>query len=176
MPRLFGGLVDVCYGQFYLVHGGEEGVDMLAAFRGQANGLCGASVPGILNLMASTHTGSVALTIDAHEHAPALDDAWEEIVEAPFHATGETLVLVEMMSETTRNLPLAPGEYRVRYCAFAMDNGGDADTLQPGEAAPDRYHLDLWRASPAKDEVIKQTSQAAAYWHRWAKRPDQNVA
>lgn len=176
MPRVFDGLVRVDYGQFYLAHGlGDDGPDLLEAFRGQANGLCGAVMPGLLFLETATTSGKVGVTIDVHENAPPIDDMWEEIVEVPFEAIGEELNLIEMLSGRTKNLPLPPNAYRVRYCIRGMDQIRDPD-LHVGEVGADCYHLAFWPAAHAPDAIIKQTSERAAYWNEWVKRPNQDVA
>ena len=38
-----------------------------------------------------------------------------------------------------------------------------------GEAAPDRYLLQLWPSPRRADIVVRQTSEAAAYWHSEAR-------
>jgi hypothetical protein len=38
-----------------------------------------------------------------------------------------------------------------------------------GELAPDRYLLQLWPAPAAPDEIEKETSAVAGYWHRVAR-------
>ena len=71
---------------------------------------------------------------------------------------------------------MLPGSYRVRYSATGMDRGGDADTLERGQAADDRYHLDFWPAPPEPDAVLKRTSLTADYWHGWVGRSNQDTA
>ena len=51
-----------------------------------------------------------------------------------------------------------------------MDAGKDLDTPDEGELAPDRYLLQLWPAPAAPDEVVKESSAIAGYWHRVARR------
>ncbi|MFG2050590.1 hypothetical protein ACGFIW_24525 [Micromonospora sp. NPDC048935] len=89
--------------------------------------------------------------------------------------------------------------YRARYCATGMDEGSDPfGGLDPDERAedddtyldrrPDRYLLCLWpdgttdgdsdrggtdggagAGQTRSDAILRQTSGAAAYWHRWAR-------
>lgn len=132
-------------------------------------------MPELLFLITATHSGVVTVAIEVHDQAPAIDEVWEEIVEVPFEAFWEKLTLIEMLKGTTRDLPLAPGGYRVRYCARGMAQIRDPD-LDVSEVGADCYHLDFWPAATAPDAIIKQTSASAAYWHDWVKRPNQDVA
>jgi hypothetical protein len=49
-------------------------------------------------------------------------------------------------------------------------SGKELDTTEEGEAAPDRYLLQLWPAPEAPDVLVRQTSAIAAYWHSVARR------
>jgi hypothetical protein len=68
--------------------------------------------------------------------------------------------------------PLALDEidYRVRYCGWGMDAGHQAGPQMDGEPLVDRYLLQFWPAPPEPDQVIKQTSAQAAYWHHKARK------
>jgi hypothetical protein len=96
---------------------------------------------------------------------------WEEIVEASLNvdATITNLALVEWGGGAVYPIPLAPGSYRVRYCARGMDLGRDRGTTLEDDDIVDFYSLAFWPAEAAKDRVIKQTSKAAAYWHSYAR-------
>jgi hypothetical protein len=84
MTRVFEGKIHVDYSQAYVLVGEIGTPDLYDAFRGQTNGLCGAAVRGALWLITGMHTGRVGFTVDVLDAPPPLDDAWEEIVEAPF--------------------------------------------------------------------------------------------
>jgi hypothetical protein len=47
-----------------------------------------------------------------------------------------------------------------------MDAGEDRDTLDVGEAPVDHYLLQFCPGGPGPDRILRQTSRAAAYWHR----------
>jgi hypothetical protein len=180
MQILFDGPVPVAYGQAYVLSG--ELPDMTAAFAGQVNGLCGAGDPGALFLMTGTHSGEVHFTIEHHdEEPPAAAAEWEDVVEVPFVPRAGTVDLVPWGDGTLAELPLTPApRYRVRYCAAGMDEGSnpygsfDPDEIEDGDFAymeqrPDRYLVCFWpEASGRPDEILRQTSRAAAYWHGWA--------
>ncbi len=57
-------------------------------------------------------------------------------------------------------------DYRVRYYAKGMDAARELDTTGDDGRPVDSYKLVFWPALPAPDEVVKQTSNDAAYWHR----------
>jgi hypothetical protein len=163
MTTLLDGPIDVHYGFLFLAHpdviAGEE-----FGREGQANGLCGAAVPGLLSMTTGLHTGEVPVRIEWHADEPPLDDSWEETVEVPYDAPATDLVLSAFEDFRDVSLPRA-GPHRARFSASGMDGGNELDTPDEGEAAPDRYLLQLWPAPPAPDRVVKQTSKIAAYWH-----------
>ncbi len=66
-------------------------------------------------------------------------------------------------------LPLPAADYWVRYCARGMQHGSDLDTSQDPDRPADSYSLTFWPAPPAPDQVVKQTSDIAAYWHATAR-------
>ncbi|MFJ2271880.1 hypothetical protein ACIO8F_40885 [Streptomyces sp. NPDC087228] len=81
----------------------------------------------------------------------------------------ERTSLVQWASEAAWDLDLTPTDYRVRYCARGMDEGRELDTRVTGEPQTDSYLLQFWPAPPRPDRVIRQTSQNAAYRHRYAR-------
>ncbi|MEU8633780.1 hypothetical protein AB0C38_16530 [Amycolatopsis sp. NPDC048633] len=170
MRTVVHGDIHVHYGQLY-VHseGGEpfEG-DLSACFAGQRNGLCGAAVAGTLFLLTGLHTGEVGFTAEVHETEPP-GAGGEDVVEAPFRAEGRAM-LVTWGGGDWWDLELAPGDYRVRYSATAMDAGREQDTRLDGEPARDSYLLQFWPAPPAPDAVVRQHSAVAAYWHDFARK------
>ncbi|MEU8653577.1 hypothetical protein [Streptomyces sp. NPDC048737] len=138
------------------------------AFAGQSGGLCGAAVPGALWLSTGLHTGDVGFVVEVHDVPPALDPDWEEVVEVSFRPVSERTSLVQWAGEAAWDLDLTRTDYRVRYCARGMDEGRERDTRVSGEPQADSYLLQFWPAPPRPDRVIRQTSQIAAYWHRYA--------
>jgi hypothetical protein len=188
MARVFSGSLPVHYSQAYVLTGEMTNPDFFSAFRGQANGLCGAAVRGALWLTTGLHTGRVGFTVDVLDAAPPLDDAWEEIVEVSFTVPGDDeefeyydeyrgdeieiteryVSLLGWGGSGYCDIPISPGSYRVRYCARGMDIGRRRDTLIDDEDLVDFYSLAFWPAEPEPDCVIKQTSEIAAYWHKCA--------
>ena len=166
---LFDGRLHVHYGQAYVFSGadGDTG-EMDTCFRGQTNGLLGAGQPGMLFFFTGLHTGSVELTVDVVEREPQLDEQWEECVEVSFAPADQDVRLVDWDRQLVCQLPVKMGDYRVRYAALGMDRGQAADTIVEGEHPVDSYALWFWPAFPAPDRILKQTSQAARYWHDWA--------
>ncbi|MEV0374585.1 hypothetical protein AB0I10_33185 [Streptomyces sp. NPDC050636] len=164
MRTVLDGEVHVHYGQIY-VESGEDDCDLHESFAGQANGLCGGAVPGGLFLITGLHTGSVGFTVEVHDHAPPLDEAWEEIVEVSFTPASAETLLVEWGGGDCWPLHLEQTGYRVRYSGHGMDEARELDTRLDPEPQRDRYLLQFWPAPPVADRVIKQTSQNAAYWH-----------
>jgi hypothetical protein len=139
--------------------------DIQMAFRGQANGLLGAAVPGVLVLTTALHTGEVGFRVVVHDCEPPPDDSWEEVVEASFQAgTGQTVVR-DWNGVTVCAVPLAAGSHRVRFAGSRMDEASEADTLLDGVDPIDSYELTFWPSPVHADEVIKQTSAIAEYWH-----------
>ncbi len=51
------------------------------------------------------------------------------------------------------NLPIASGNYRIRYCARNMDKAKDVDTLLENEDTIDFYALYVWPDEVALDEI-----------------------
>ncbi len=163
------GTIWVAYAQAY-VQCTDDAPMPDRAFDGQRNGLCGAAVPGALFLRTGTHTGRVGFTVEAHNAAPPVDDEWEEVVEATFVPVSPDARLVEWGggSGSPVDLGLDERPWRVRYCAIGMDAGHGAGPAQDGEASVDRYLLQFWPAPPDGDQIVRQTSQQAAYWHSHA--------
>ncbi len=165
---LMNGPAHVHYGQIYVESGSAFPDDPVGeGFGGQRNGLCGAAVPGFLCLLTGLHTGEVGFTVEVHEEPPLVDESWQEIVEASFHAIGEA-ALVCWGHGDRWPLDLAEASYRVRYCATGMDEGSKLDTRTEGMPEADRYLLLFWPAPPEPDAVIKQTTECAAHWHAFA--------
>ncbi|MFI7540601.1 hypothetical protein [Actinoplanes sp. NPDC049599] len=142
----------------------ENDYDIEDAWRDQANGLCGAAVPGVLHLTVGTHTGWVPFRVELLTAEPPVDDTWEEIVEASFTPTRKKVHLLGLDDDTPHRLALPRDDYRVRYSVRGIDEADHS------EDTPDAYLLQFWPGPPAPDRIVKQTSPQAAYWHR-ARRP-----
>ena len=166
VPIVFDREIHVHYGQFYVHSGSGWPADPLTeSLGGQANGLCGAAVPGQLFLITGLHTGSTRVTVEVLDALPPIGDEWEDVVEASFRPASAQVALVEWAGQAAWPLPLVPIDYlRVRYSATGMDQARQKDTLRAGEPLVDRYLLQLWPAPPAPDAVIRATSRCAADW------------
>ncbi|MGI6869719.1 hypothetical protein [Amycolatopsis sp. 3B14] len=170
MTLLFEGELHVHYGQFYVESRTGEFFDGLTDARGgQSNGLCGAAVPGLLFLTTGLHTGNVDLTVEVLDGPAPVGEDWEEVVEVSFRPQTVAVRLVQWAGEASWPLDLEPVDYRVRYCASGLDRARAKDTRLSGEPPLDRYLLQLWPAPPAADEVVRETSATAAYWHEHAR-------
>ncbi|MDQ0788657.1 hypothetical protein [Streptomyces sp. B3I8] len=164
------GEVHVHYSQLYVESDpGELSPGFHEVFAGQTGGLCGAAVPGTLFLLTGLHTGHVGFTVEIHDEAPALDPAWEDVVEVSFRPASERTLLVQWAGEGSWPLDLPETDHRVRYCARGMDAGRDLDTRVGEEPQVDSYLLQFWPAPPAPDRVVRQTSAVAEYWHEFAR-------
>ncbi|GAA4965738.1 hypothetical protein GCM10023205_32660 [Yinghuangia aomiensis] len=169
MRTVFDGDVDVAYMSMYVDARDDWARSLGNAVGGQENGICGAAEPGHLHLMTGMHTGHIRLTIEIHDTAPALDDHWEDIVEASFTPETATVCLNQWGGGTPCEFALAATTYRVRYCATGMDAGNDMNVVLDGEPHVDSYLLQFWPAPERPDRVLKQTSRQAAYWHGHAR-------
>lgn len=163
MRILFDGELHVHYGFINLTTNADE-LDFDHAIGGQVNGLCGAASPGALRLITGLHTGNVPITVEWHDQEPLLAVDWEDVVEAPINVENADAVLAAFDSFEPLRLP-AVGPHRARYCARGLDAAHAQDTRMDGEPAPDRYLLQLWPALPAPDQIVRQSSALAAYWH-----------
>ncbi|MGW6790744.1 hypothetical protein [Streptomyces chartreusis] len=171
MRRPVDGEVHVHYGQIYVESDPDSfGPGLAEAFAGQSAGLCGAAIPGALWLSTGLHTGSVGFSVEVHDQAPPLDAAWDDVVEVSFRPVSSRSALVQWAGEASWELDLEERDYRVRYCAKGMDEARQQDTRLDGKPQLDCYLVQFWPAPPTTDRVLKQTSQAAAYWHDYARR------
>ena len=114
-------------------------------------------------MMTGLHTGTIPFDISLTELAPPLEPGWEDVVEVDFEPEDTEVVLSTFDHSETIVLPEL-GTYRARYCATGMDQARDQDTRHDGEEVTDRYLLALWPAPPAGENVVRQTSEQAAYW------------
>jgi hypothetical protein len=129
-------------------------------FTGQRNGLCGAKEPGYLHLTTATHSGRVPFIVELHDTDPPIAGFWEDVVEVSFRpVTAETWLL--QWDGHRQRLDLEQRDYRVRYCAYGWDYAdGDGD-----EDSDEQYLLQFWPAPPAEDQIVRQESRGAEYWH-----------
>lgn len=171
MRTVYCGELHVSYGQFYVEsRPDEDDPDGPEPCAGQANGLCGAAVPGYLFLITGLHTGEVGLTVEVHDTAPALDAGWEDVVEVPFRPASGSTVVLPWGDGPLVSLDLPVADYRVRYCGRDMDRAREDElAVLAGEATADRYLLQFWPAAPRPDEIVRQTAETADYWHRQAR-------
>lgn len=163
MSVLFDGEIDVHY-RFIFLCPVDSGPNGEFGRGGQVNGLCGAAQPGVLSLKTGLHTGNVPIVVEALEAEPEVEPDWEEVVEVSFTTERTDLVLAAFQDFEPVTLP-APGTYRVRFSASGMDEAHDVDVRMPEEPEIDRYLLQLWPAPARPDEIVRQTSSTAAYWH-----------
>ncbi|WP_229069011.1 hypothetical protein [Actinoplanes sp. DH11] len=154
--------VHVHYGFLSLSEADTDPGDPDDARRGQVNGLCGASIPGVLHLKTGLHTGTVQVRVELHTDAPRLDGGWQDVVEVLFSTQADELVLAAF--DTVHGpVDLPPGNYRARFCGADMQRGHDLDTAA-GDDPVDRYLLQFWPAAGV-DRIVRQGSEVAAYWH-----------
>ncbi len=168
---LFSGNIGIDYSQFYIETSYEEEDDddylfSESAFENQKNGICGASLQGKIFFVASIQYGVITIEVELYSIEPPIGESYEEIVEVSFVCGDKPVFLCEWAHEKTYELALPKGIYRVRYCIKGMDkNDTDADD---GEIPiPGQLNLiQFWLAEPMDDEIIKQTSGNAGYWHK----------
>lgn len=170
MKILYEGDVDVHYGFLHLRADSDGDPDLTAARGGQANGLCGAAVPGALAMTTGTHTGAVPVRAELHDTEPAFPEDWEDVVEVPLELSAGQYVLTAFGWGAEIG-PLPAGAFRARWCATRMDEGYDGARLDD-DPETDRYLLQLWPAPSAPDAVLRQGSDCAAYWHGVAATTD----
>ena len=170
--NLAAGRLSVHYGQAYVLCGDCEVPDLEDAFRGQTNGLCGAAAPGALFLLVGLHTGTVGFVVQVLDAVPEAGQSWEDVVEVSFLVPDSPVALYEWGETAGYSLPLSPGSYRARYCARGMDAGHRQDTVLQDEDVVDEHLLQVWPAVPGGDQVIRETSEIARYWHNFARELD----
>jgi hypothetical protein len=160
-------IVETDYGQFDLVwteDGGFDG-DQDRFFAGQVNGLVGAGDPSGVYVNLGRRSGGSQVRVVLHDVEPHLpgpeyDDIVEVSTTVPDDAEpGWQSWAGESGGDLTG---LGPGTYRLRVSARGRDAGA-ADEFAEGPV--DFYLLELWPASAAPDEIVRVTSQNAAYWH-----------
>lgn len=150
------------YGQFTILQG-DDGFDGDANrfFAGQLNGWVGAAVPGVVHVVLARRSGGSGVRVELYEHEPDLVDQ-EDIVEVSLTVRGGGLRWETWAAESRGTLEVPPGTYRVRISASGRDAG---QTGEFADGAVDSYVIQLWRAAPAADRIVRVGSQDAAYWH-----------
>ena len=165
MTTIFDGIVFSHYGQAYIhFKGTYDYADNVRL--GQVNGLLGAVQATTLFLTFGLHTGNVRLCIKIAEQEPTVDDSWEEIVEASFiMQEGKELGFSDWNGEIWQPIPIAAGNYRVRYCACRFNEAEDLPESENEPEPIERYEVIFWQAPYKADKVLKVTSPFAQYWH-----------
>jgi hypothetical protein len=171
MRTVYSGELRVGHGRFHVDSRGDGGAAGASpACAGQADGLCGAAVPGRLCLVTGPHTGLVGLTVEVHGAAPPLDDGWEDVVEVSFRPASASTVVLPWGDGPLCALDLPPTDHRVRYCGRGMHRARAQERAALGGGDPvAHYLLQFWPAAPAADRVVRQTSRTAAHGHRHAR-------
>jgi molybdopterin biosynthesis enzyme len=152
---LFSGPFHTSYSQIYIESAELDGALIEHdPFEGHVNGLVGGAVPGGLYVTVGVHTGELQLSIELHDVAPSLDDAWEDVVETSFVVTQTPVYVQGCCGGSYAHLAdLKPGVYRVRYCARAYGQFEQhrIESEQSGEA----YALLLWPQAWQGDLILK---------------------
>lgn len=168
MDTLFDAEIAVHY-HYGFIGAVDHDPDLPDTRRGQANGLLGAAVPGVLSFMTGLHTGAVPLRILWHEWEPSHPAAaFDDVVEVTFQPSQTELMLWTFQEHHRVTLPRAIN-LRARYSVAGMDAGKELDT-RIDTAAVERAMLELWPAAAEKDVVLRSGSRTGAYWHLEAQK------
>jgi hypothetical protein len=168
--ELFSGNLEICYSQFYIEpEDPEDEESMEEQFRGQVNGLCGATVPERLFFTARPKDAVISIDVLLYKGCPPLSSNYSDIVEVSFKRGKEPVYLCQWAHEEEFLLNLAPGNYRVRYCIEGLDKDYDYDVEDddyfempvPGQ----KYLIQIWPQNLEQDKIVKQGSEESAYWH-----------
>jgi hypothetical protein len=161
-------VVHTDYGQLTLLQG-DEGFDGDADrfFAGQNNGWVGAAVDGVVHVVLGRRSGGSAVRIERHEVAPPLGD-WEDVVEVSFSVADGPVGWEGWAGEPNGVLDVPAGDYRIRVSARGRDAGHAGEFV---DGVVDSYLIELWPDVRRADEIIRATSEDAAYWHSsWGSR------
>ena len=170
IKTLFNGTMLSSYRQLHVMSAECQELMPDDSRKGHVNGLCGGATPGGLFLTVGIHTGDIPINVELHASAPPIDHSWDEIVEASCSFGEEPVMLFGWAGESSAELAMAVGSYRVRFCAKAF---GQSEAEGDLEKAQERYLLIFWPAPSAADAILKQTSDEAAYWHQVSR--DENL-
>src|SRR5690349_13833918 len=148
VTTLFSGTMFSCFRQLHVMSGECQELLPDDARKGHVNGLCGGAVPGGLFMTVGIHTGNIPITVELHEQAPPLDDAWDEIVETSCTFEEEPVYLFGWAGESSEELLMPLGQYRARFCVTSF---GDRETRGEDEESEERYLLIMWPEPPRPD-------------------------
>ncbi len=160
--EVFDGPLDISFSQAYVASSSDRPNDEdinSGFYRGQQNGLLGAAVDGLLFLTTGVQDGEVHLAVHVVDQAQDLDDSWEECVEASFAPETPVVAVSDWDRVAVCEIELGEETYRVRYTARGMDSS------RSGEGVRESCGLWFWPSPATPDEIIRQTSAQAAYWH-----------
>jgi hypothetical protein len=165
-------VVETDYGQFDIVYSDEGGFDGEAErfFAEQVNGLVGAADPHGIYLVLARRSGGSQVRIELGGNPVTDQETWEDVVEVSTRIPeGSSVRWATWAGEEGGELSaLQPGDYRVRVSARGRDAGAEGEFE---DSIVDYYLIEFWPAPLADDQVVRTTSQDAAYWHRtWGQR------
>lgn len=165
MRVLLDQVIETDYGQFDLAWSEEAGFegDFDRVFAGQVNGLAGAAHPDGLYLNLGRRSGGSQVRIELCDQEPAASAEWGDVVEVSVDISKPGAGWTTWAGEDGGPLDIGPGSYRVRVSARGRDEGA-ADEF--AEEVVDFYLVQFWASPPRPDEIIRTTSENAAYWHR----------
>ena len=158
--------IDTDYGQFDVIWDDGFGFDgdMDKCFRDQVNGLVGAASPTGVYLNLARRSGGSMVRIESLKEAPStIDQAWEDVVQVSTTVPlGARPTWSTWAGESSGDLRIAPGSYRLRVSARGRDAGAENEFA---EELLDFYLVQLWPGPHEPDEVLRRGSENARYWH-----------
>lgn len=144
---------------------GDDIVGLGGLFEGQTNGLLAAGAKGGVSIWGPALYGKYSVKIISSDERPRIPAWCEDVVEVSYEYTAGYIVMGSF-DEWTDRMELAPGTYRIRYCATGLDAtvretaedefDGDDYRLYSG-----KHLFQLWPAPMTPDEVLKETSEYA---------------
>lgn len=136
------------------------------SLQGQVNGLCGAAVSGFLSFATGLHSGSVGFRVELHDSQPELDPQWEDVVEVSYLPSTPEIALNGLLGDNAFRTEIPVRQYRLRYSGKNLDAAREVDSTMTGDPIVDRFLIQMWPDDgPRQDEILKQTSSFADYWH-----------
>lgn len=160
-------VISTDYGQLDLIWANGAGFDgdLERFFRGQDNGLVGASDPDGVYLNLARRSGGSPVRIVLVGTAPGKPDpSWEDVVEVSI--TIPEASKVRWCSWAGENVGaidgLGAGTYRMRVSARGRDAGHAGEFA---EEPVDFYLAQFWLAPEGPDAVLRVGSSDAAYWN-----------
>ncbi|PSV27932.1 hypothetical protein [Photobacterium sp. GB-56] len=175
---LFSDNIFVSYSQFYIEC--EDPDDSLLPsnpFHKQQNGLCGAAQSERLFFTAAPTDSLINLEIELLDSKPEVDENFDEIVEVSFTRGAKDILLCEWAHEEEYPLNIPEGIYRVRYNIKGFELDYDYENIEEPEDDEEllppldgqKYLIQFWPSDFKSDQILKKTSEYAAYWHNVAK-------